>query len=192
MLRSIFPGLTTPSSLLVARAISLAALGVLPACSKARPVSRPANAQAQPAVTTPSTPSAAPALVQKDDIPALFRAEAASRPAHTARVEDVLAAFESSGVQVSDVRQHLAKPFGADYCAGAEASRGVVLSVCEYRSPAAATAGRIASAKGLASIPNRQITQNGATTLTLRDREHSATSRGVVESMQRAFAALKT
>ncbi len=192
MLLSIFQRRQTRSSFRVLGATSLVALAVLPACGKARSVSRPPLEQARPTVTAPNTPPAAAALVQKDDIRGLFRAEAANRPAHTARVEDVLAAFEGAGVRISDVRQHLAKPFGADYCAGAEANQCVVLSVCEYRSSAAAAAGRIASAKGLASIPHRQIAQNGATTLTLRDRDHSAASRSVVESMKRAFAALKT
>ena len=102
----------------------------------------------------------------------------------------IVEAFKRAGVETAMLRQHLAKPFGAEYCAGAEASHDVVLSLCEYASSEAATLGRGASTKGLATIPNREIVQNGATTLTLRERTRTPESHALVERMKHAFAAL--
>lgn len=178
-----------PSS--VHTCVALALLAALPSCNKASASARPTPTSPRPTVTLPSTPPSAAAVAAKDDIAGLFHAEARQRPTGTVHVEDALVAFESAGVETTDVRQHLAKPFGADYCAGAEAGHGVVLSLCEYADPAAASAGRAASAKGLATIPHREIVQNGATTLTLRERSRTPESQAVVERLKRAFGALK-
>jgi hypothetical protein len=171
-------------------AVAFVTLGALPGCSKASARSRPLSETAPPVIITPPAPASAPAIAAKDDVAALFRSEALHRPTGTVRVEDVLVAFKSAGVETSMLRQHLAKPFGAEYCAGAEAGRDVVLSVCEYASSDAATRGRGASTKGLASIPNREIMQNGATTLTLRERARTPESHALVERLKRAFATL--
>jgi hypothetical protein len=129
--------------------------------------------------------------VEKDDLAALFRAEGAHRADGSPRVDDVVAAFSSAGVPVLGLRQHLAKPFGATYCAGAEAAEGVVLSLCEYASAEAAVKGRSDSAKSLATIPNRQVMQNGTTTLTLRERERTSRSQVVVSTLRHAFENLR-
>jgi hypothetical protein len=176
--------------------VSLLLLAALPGCTRestpARAEPRHASA-ATPAVATPVASSAAPLLVPKDDIAGLFRSEANQRGSRTVglRVEDVLAAFETAGVEVTNVRQHLAKPFGADYCAGADAGSGVVLSICEYRTPEAAAAGRSASQKSLASIPHRAVSVNGSTTLTLRERSATPESSRVARTLERAFENVK-
>ena len=170
--------------------LALATFAALPACQKASASSRSTSETARPVISTPAAPASAAAIAAKDDVAALFRAEVLHRPTGTVRVEDVLVAFKRAGVETAMLRQHLAKPFGAEYCAGAEASHDVVLSLCEYASSEAATLGRGASTKGLATIPNREIVQNGATTLTLRERTRTPESHALVERMKHAFAAL--
>jgi hypothetical protein len=144
-------------------------------------------------VLPPATPGTTASVIAKDDIAGLFRAEAAQRSSRAdgLRVENVLAAFKSAGVDVRNVRQHLAKPFGADYCAGAEAGSDVVLSICEYRTPAAALTGRSDSQKGLASIPNRSVAVNGSTTLTLREQRATPESASLAGKLERAFESIK-
>jgi len=170
--------------------VSLLLVAVLPACSRASAAPHP-EPRHDAVVVTPATP--ATAVVARDDIAGLFHAEAAQRDVHAGnpRIEDVLAAFKTAGVSVTNVRQHLAKPFGADYCAGADAGAGVVLSLCEYRTPAAAVAGRSSSQKGLASIPNRSVVVNGSTTLTLRERSATAESAKLTGVLERAFENVK-
>lgn len=178
------------SSVRLSLGFALATLAALPGCQKASASSRPSSESARPVISTPAPPASAAAIAAKDDVAALFRAEALHRPTGTLRVEDVLVAFKSAGVETSMLRQHLAKPFGAEYCAGAEAGPDVVLSLCEYASSEAATRGRGASTKGLSTIPNREIVQNGATTLTLRERTRTPASHALVERLKRAFAML--
>lgn len=168
--------------------VSLLLLAALPACNRSS-ASTHAEPRREPVVATPTTPPSA--VVAKDDIAGLFRAESSARRAEGVRVEDVLAAFKTTGVDVTNVRQHLAKPFGADYCAGADAGSDVVLSICEYRTPEAAAAGRAASQKGLASIPNRTVSVNGSTTLTLRERQATAQSDKVASALEHAFENVK-
>lgn len=173
------------------RGVALLALALLPGCRKAAASSEPSEHAGAPVVLPPATPPSAAAIVPKDDVAALFRAEARQRPASGVHVEDALAAFAAAHVPVSDVRQHLAKPFGALYCAGAEAPESVALSVCEYADATAANAGRAAALKGLASIPNRSVSVNGATTLTLRERSRTSESRSVASALERAFDGIK-
>ncbi len=171
-------------------ASALLLVAALPACSRAKAATH-AEPRSQPKAAAAITPASAGAVVPKDDITALFRAEASDRRADGVRVEDVLAAFRGAGVDVANVRQHLAKPFGAAYCAGGEAGSDVVMSICEYRTPEAAAAGRSASLKGLASIPHRTVTLNGATTLTLRERRATPATDALVTRLEHAFGAIK-
>jgi hypothetical protein len=189
---SLHPSCSSSSPKRLSTGLALLTLATLTGCNQASASSPPPSPGApRPVITTPVAPASAAAIAAKDDISALFRAETQHRPTRIVRVEDALLAFKRAGVETSAVRQHLAKPFGAEYCAGAEAGHGVVVSLCEYASPAAASTGRSASAKGLGSIPNREIVQNGATTLTLREQARTPESHALVERMKRAFAALK-
>jgi hypothetical protein len=116
--------------------------------------------------------------------------EAAHRPAATPRAEDVLAALERAGVRLDDHKQYVAATARAAYCVGGQTSDGLSVAVCEYESPAAATAGR-AHITARFQIPDleRVIHQRGATTLALghhRDLKLAAT----VQTAAAAFSAL--
>ncbi len=100
--------------------------------------------------------------------------EAKARPTGVLTVESVVAAFNKSGLPVSDQAQHLASPFGARYCVGAKVADETKapqldLSVCEYATEDAAIAGAQRSLEGFKMIPLRTVTRNKQTTLTLRE-----------------------
>jgi hypothetical protein len=125
------------------------------------------------AAATPAAPAAAPAPGDPPPperltlIERLTR-EAAQRPAARPRAEDVLAALAGQGVPTAGWKQVLASPVGARYCVAGQTGGGVGLAVCEYESPAAAAAGRDRShALFDRLIPNRVLTVNRATLLTL-------------------------
>ncbi len=94
--------------------------------------------------------------------------EAAHRPADAPRAEDVLAALERAGVRLDDHKQYVAATALASYCVGGQTATGLSVAVCEYESPAAATAGR-EHITARFQIPDleRVIHQRGATTLAL-------------------------
>ena len=122
----------------------------------------------------------------------MFRNESEHRPGAALRAEDVLAALEKrTDARFLEARQHLAQPFRARYCKGAKVAHELAISICEYDDAAAAKAGREVSLRSLASIPDRQIAVNGATTLTLRQTKKTAASAELADRLVTAFAELK-
>ena len=71
----------------------------------------------------------------------LLEKEAKSRPAGTAKAEDVLAAIEKQGVKLQGRNQALGSIIGAAYCLGADTESMVGVMVCEYTDEAAAQKG---------------------------------------------------
>lgn len=108
----------------------------------------------------------APLAPNPRDINALFQVEAENRPSGAPRAEDVIAALQRGGVNASEVRQHLARPYGARYCLGAVAA-DCALSVCEYIDSAAAEAGAAASRK--IPLGHREVQVHGKLSLTVRE-----------------------
>jgi hypothetical protein len=64
----------------------------------------------------------------------LLGLEAGHRPQGTATVEKVFQALRASGVGLVDVRQNLARPHAARYCAKGRSPEGLYVMVCEYGS----------------------------------------------------------
>ena len=168
----------------------------LTGCDRASATSRPAPSAKAAELAKPTPPPlpsviASVAAVERGDLGRIFREEAANRPAAAIPAETVFAAFDKSGVAVKEARQHLARPFGAHYCSGAKVERDIALSVCEYTDAASASTGRTGSERGLASIPNRQVLRNGATTLTIRLSQKDAPSEALAQRLAATFAKLK-
>lgn len=118
----------------------------------------------------------------------MFQSEATNRPGHTIKTEAAYDAFQQAGVAVDSMRQHLAKPYGARYCVGANAGPAVAISVCEYVDAAAARAGAEVSRKIV--LANREIQVNQATTLTVREVEKTAAADETSKKLFAAFAKL--
>lgn len=146
-------------------------VGALALVSCSKSAARPGN-ETRALASVASAPVGqhvtAPMAQNPRDINALFQNEAANRPASALRAEDTLAAFKRAGIELSEERQHLARPYGARYCMGAFAGgREIALSVCEYIDATAAQNGATESRK--ISLKDREIRINRATTLTIRE-----------------------
>ena len=137
-----------------------------------------------------SVNATAPLPANPRDIPSLFQTEAAARPTGTIRVEDAVAAFRKDGIQIDDVKQHLARPYGARYCVGTKLSNLVAISLCEYVDTTAAKAGVAVSQK--IPLANREIQLNQATSLTVRDLEKTPAADALGQRLFASFAKLKT
>jgi hypothetical protein len=134
------------------------------------------RAPAPPAAAPPATaavaapPPAAPAEAAGGPLTLIERLtrEAAQRPAADPRAEQVLAALAGQGTTTRGWKQVLASPVGARYCMAGQTGGGLGVAVCEFESPAAASAGRDRShALFDRLIPNRLLTVNRTTLLTL-------------------------
>lgn len=110
--------------------------------------------------------------------------EAASRPAGAVRSEDLLEAIKAKGITVTRSRQVLGQTLNASYCAMAVLEDGLVASVCEYESPAAATAAMKHSEQRFHKVPNRRLLINGKSLLTI------ANVRDAVENQANTVAAV--
>lgn len=62
-------------------------------------------------------------------------AEAAGRPADTVTLEAMIAALTKEGVSFAAPRQGYGKKLLASYCASADSTDGMILTICEYPSP---------------------------------------------------------
>jgi hypothetical protein len=121
--------------------------------------------------------------------------EAKARPAGAITVENAYAAIGKAGLPVTDQKQHLAAPFGARYCVGAKLTDAknaprLDASVCEYISDEAARIGRDRSADQLKGIPNRTVTQNKQSTLTIRRYDKEAETDALAQKAIDAFMKL--
>ncbi len=186
---------------MLSRALAVAlVISAICACSKK--TSEPATLSSASASVVPPTPSEAPPAPTGSyqlppgtpgsllSVEERFAAEAAKRPSGTPRVEDVLAAIKSAGIAPHDVQQHLGSPFGAQYCMGLKAGKDVHASVCEYKDAKTAADNRVASVRDL-NIPNRNIYQNGATTLTVRIGTRTDDEDALAQKMIAAFQTVK-
>jgi hypothetical protein len=172
----------------VEKSVLVLALGLtLAGCSKARASGPDAALPVVAAAAVERHPTAPPAQNPRD-IKALFQNEAASRPSGTLRVEEVLSALGRTGVELSDQRQHLARPYAARYCMGAMAGADLALSVCEYIDAEAARAGAAVSRK--IPLQNREIRVQGATSMTIRQLKKTAETDALSARLFAAFAAL--
>ena len=116
--------------------------------------------------------------------------EAKNRPTGTPRAEDLYAALAKAGMKVVEKNQHMAAPFGAQYCLGAEVEGQLALSVCEYGSEQAAKDGREMSLKAFKFVANREIFINKQTTFTVREKSKTAEIDAVAKRAQQLFAGL--
>ena len=128
----------------------------------------------------------APVPANPRDIAVLFHTEAEARPSGTIRTEDAFAAFRRDGIELTEVKQHLARPYGARYCVGALSSGLVAMSVCEYISPDAAKTGTEVSRK--IPLANREIRINQATSLTVRELEKTPAADALSKRLFESFA----
>jgi len=140
--------------------ISLAA--ILTTACRTRPVPAPAPAAAPVPAPAPA-PAEGPLTLQDR-----LAREAASRPSGVISAEAVAAALSDAGVPVGALKQVLARPVGARYCALARTAAGLVVSVCEFEDDAGAARGVDLSRRTFDRlIPGRRLTHRRGTLLTL-------------------------
>jgi hypothetical protein len=110
--------------------------------------------------------------------------EASSRPAGAVRSEALVEALKARGIAVTRTRQVLGKTLDARYCAIAVTAAGLVASVCEFDSEAAARAAVKDSEQRFGKpMPDRRFVTNGKSLLTI------ANLRDTVESEATTVAA---
>jgi hypothetical protein len=115
--------------------------------------------------------------------------EASSRPAGAVRSEALVAALETRGVKVARSRQVLGKTLDARYCAIAVTAAGLVASVCEFDTAAAAAAAAKDSERRFGKpMPDRRFVTNGKSLLTIANLRD--TVEGEASTIAAAFAAL--
>ncbi len=167
-------------------ALALTATALITACSRSSaPEQRAAPASPPPPVAqahaaavdtldrmAETDPASAASL---KSIAGRLQHEAANRPTGTIKAEDALAALERAGLALAEgPRQYVGVVAGADYCVGGQTADGLAISVCEYRSPERAQAGKAGIEQRFAALaPVREIVVNRATTLTLTARPDS-------------------
>ena len=72
-------------------------------------------------------------------------AEAAARPGATGTLEALMASLTKDGVTFNATRQGFGKKLRALYCASADSTDGMIVTVCEYPSPEQARRGELES-----------------------------------------------
>jgi hypothetical protein len=116
----------------------------------------------QPAVAEPA-PAEGPLTLNER----LVR-EAASRPSGALPAETVAARLSAAGVPIGALKQVLARPLGARYCALGRTAAGLVVSLCEFDDDAQAARGVELSRKTFDRlIPGRRLAHRRGTLLTL-------------------------
>lgn len=154
----------------IAGTMMISALGCKRTPSEAQ--APPASATLNAAQESPSQPVAATSVAPQSLFGARFKEEKDSRPNASLPVERVFDALRAGGLELADVRQHLARPFEASYCVGAKIPRKteestIGLSVCEYKDAVAAQRGIAASKSFNGSFKHRETILHGTTTLTV-------------------------
>jgi hypothetical protein len=124
---------------------------------------------APPLTPAPAPAAAAPAAVEEPlTLNERLAREAASRPPGVIPAERVAAALSSGGVPIGSLRQVLARPVGARYCALGRTASGLVVSVCEFDDDAQAARGVDLSRRTFDRIiPGRRLVHKRGTLLTL-------------------------
>jgi len=133
------------------------------ACHKhPTPPSPPPPTASQPAVAEPA-PAEGPLTLNER-----LAREAASRPSGAVPAETVAARLSAAGVPIGALKQVLARPLGARYCALARTASGLVVSLCEFDDDAQAARGVDLSRKTFDRlIPGRRLAHRRGTLLTL-------------------------
>jgi hypothetical protein len=117
--------------------------------------------------------------------------EAASRPPGVISAEAVAVALSDAGVPVGALKQVLARPVGARYCALARTAAGLVVSVCEFEDDAGAALGVDLSHRTFDRlIPGRRLTHRRGTLLTLTVGAPDTRRAAEAARAETAFAAL--
>jgi hypothetical protein len=94
--------------------------------------------------------------------------EAANRPKVPITAEKVIDTFGAAGFNIIEQKQVLGATVNARYCKNAQIpAYTIILVVCEYATPEAATRGREVSLTKFKGQKNRETFVNGSTTLTL-------------------------
>lgn len=142
-------------------------------------------------------PGATVATLPNMSFPERFGAESKGRPAGIKpSAEEVFTALKAAGLEIVDIKQHLAAPQGARFCLGARAvgpnkETRLDISACEYATPDVARIGRDYSLESMKSvIPNRTVYLNKQTTLTVREAEKTPELDALVDKASAAFAKL--
>jgi hypothetical protein len=126
------------------------------------PVAEPAAPPPAPAPPAPPTPGAPLSLPER------LAREAAARPAGVLKVEVAAAALSAAGVPVGPLKQVLARPVGARYCALGRTGAGLVVSLCEFDDDTQAARGVDLSRRTFDRlIPGRRLAHRRGTLLTL-------------------------
>lgn len=176
------PGSAAPSA-------SVASSAAPPSATPSAPIAGPQSPLAVPGATVATLPNMS--FAER------FALEAKGRPhGITPTAEEVYAKLKTAGLEVVDVKQHLAAPQGARFCLGARAvgpnkETRLDLSVCEYATPEVARMGRDYSAESMkAVIPNRTVYVNKQTTLIVREDQKTPEIDALVDAASAAFAKL--
>ena len=138
---------------------------VICACSRDTPAPAPAPAPS-PAPKAP----AAKTLDAPTDLTSLaarLRYEATHRPAAGPHAEQILDAIGGAGLAVVERHQYLGLAMHASYCAGGTTRDGVAISVCEYATADAATAGKTYADHRFAAIGDARRAARGNALLTI-------------------------
>ena len=105
--------------------------------------------------------------------------------------EAVAAGLSGAGVPLGALKQVLARPLGARYCALARTAAGLVVSVCEFEDDAGAVRGVDLSRRTFDRlIPGRRLTHRRGTLLTLTVGSPDARRAAEAARAETAFAAL--
>jgi hypothetical protein len=143
-----------------------------------------------PSPVVAAAPAAAPAEAPLGLHERLAR-EAATRPSGVVSVEIVAAALSQAGVPIGALKQVLARPLGARYCALARTASGLVVSLCEFEDDAGAARGADLSHRTFdALIPGRRLAHKRGTLLTLNVGTPDARRAAEAAGAETAFAAL--
>ena len=173
---------------------SLIALTVfVAACSRPAPTPTPAAARA-PAAAAPApvpAPAAGAAVEGPLSLPERLAREAANRPSGVLAAETVAARVSAAGVPLAALKQVLARPIGARYCALTRTAAGLVVSVCEFEDEAGAARGVDLSRRTFDRlIPGRRLMHKRGTLLTLTVGTPDARRDAEAARAASAFAAL--
>ena len=122
----------------------------------------PPPTASQPAAAEPAGVAGPLTLIER------LAREAASRPSGSLPAETVAAKLSAAGVPIGALKQVLARPLGARYCALARTASGLVISLCEFDDDAQAARGVDLSRRTFDRlIAGRRLAHRRGTLLTL-------------------------
>ncbi len=121
----------------------------------------------KPEVTEKKRAAPLAGLPMAANIAEQLQGEAAARPKEALRTETVIEALAKAQIALTDNKQFIARTVLANYCFGGTTAQATAVTVCEYSSVEAAKEGLEHSQKQFVGIPNRTLTQNKQTVLTL-------------------------